>query len=136
MRKRVVPKEEIDKCYITFCNDIGATGKTVEETSASLAEKGLNVEKKENEHLIWFEQIEKNKIKYYSEPIMKYISEPEKETKFYIKTNGPIKMLHLPESSMPLYNFRQIRKNKIPPAQKIREERNVAYSFLRTLSRS
>jgi len=115
MKDRVVPPEEIEEKYIAFCKDLGAEGENREEIDRYLQDHNIVVEKKEDMRLIWFEQIVNNKVKYYSEPIEKFVSEPDKEIKFYIKSNVPLgRMLHLPESALPLYHFNQKRKNKIP----------------------
>lgn len=123
MKDRIVSREEVDVGYISFCKDLGAEGETREEIEKYLKEHNLVVEQKEDKQLIWFEQINNGKVKYYSNAIEKYVSEPEKEMKFYIKVDPPVNMLHVPESAMPRYNFAKKRKNKIPPKEIKREER-------------
>ena len=128
MKERIVPEEEINNLFIEFCKDLSAEGESVEEIRSYLDAHNMVVERGEDVHLIWFEYYEKGKVKYYSRPIEKYISNPEKEIKFYIKHNGPINMLHLPESALPTYHFNQKRKNKIPPAEEERQERKSQLS--------
>ena len=124
MKDRVVPEEEIEKGYINFCKDLGAEGEIKAEIDKYLNEHNMIIEQKEDVHLIWFEQIENEQVKYYSEPIKKYIPEPESEMQFFVKADGPISILHLPESAMPTYQFRQKRKGKIPQKEIEREERD------------
>jgi len=124
MRYRDVLQEEIDEHYIEFCKDLGVSCSTKEEIEKYIKEQNIIIEKQEDVHLIWFEQIENGEIKYYSKPIKKYISEPKNELRIYIKSSGPIGVLHMPESAIPIYNFNQKRKGKIAPSEIQRTEKN------------
>ena len=75
MKDRIVPQEEVEQGYIAFCKDLGVNGETKEDIDQYLQEHNIIIEKKEDKTLIWFEQIEKGEVKYYSQPIMKYIQE-------------------------------------------------------------
>ena len=123
MKDRIVPQEEIEKRYIEFCKDIGAEGDTKEAIDKYLEEHNLIVKRSEDSYLIWFEQIEDNEVRYYSSPIEKFVAEPEKEMKFYVKADAPLGMIRIPKSAMPLYQFSKKRKGKIPPNEEKRDER-------------
>ena len=123
MKDRIVPQEEIDNGYIAFCKDLGADGETRQEIEKYLKVNNIVVEQKEDKNLIWFEQIENEQVKFYSVPIMKYIQEFDKETRFMMAADNPIGHLCLYESMLPIYNFNKKRKGKIPPVEVKREER-------------
>ena len=105
MKDRIVPQEEIDNGYIAFCKDLGAGGETSQEIEKYINVNNIVVEQKEDKNLIWFEQIENEQVKYYSVPIMKYIQELDKETRFMMAADNPIGHLCLYESMLPIYNF-------------------------------
>ena len=123
MKDRIVPQEEIDNGYIAFCKDLGADGEIRQDIEKYLKVNNIVVEQKEDKNLIWFEQIENEQVKYYSVPIMKYIQEFDKETRFMMAADNPIGHLCLYESMLPIYNFNKKRKGKIPPVEVNREKR-------------
>lgn len=132
MKDRIVPQEEIEKRYIEFCKDIGAIGDTKDVIDKYLEEHNLIVKRSEDAYLIWFEQIEDNEVKYYSEPIEKFVAEPKKEMVFYVKADAPLGMIRVPKSAMPLYQFSKKRKGKIPPNE---EKRYAKTNYMRDYQR-
>lgn len=124
MKDRLVSQEEIDAGYIRFCKDLGAEGETRQEMEKYLKENNIVVAQKEDKQLIWFEQLENNKVKYYSEPIRKFVQEFEKEIRMMIAADNPIGHICLYSSMLPEYKYNQQRKGKITQKEKERNERD------------
>ena len=84
MKEREVPEGEVVERFIEFCRDLGAEGNSCDEINEDIEKKGFHIQKNEDVNLMWFEMLDNNQVKYYSEPILKYTPEPEKEMKFYV----------------------------------------------------
>ena len=116
-----VPIRDTRPQYLEFLESLGfRTQSNKANLTRFLARRRWKFEIWQDKNLIYFVIINKktNQVKYYSKPILKYIPERDKEIRFMVRIDGPVKLICLAESDIPLYNYNQLRIGKIPPKEK------------------
>ena len=135
MKYLKVDKQTITNALKEFLGDVGYRNcKSFVGLKKFLRRRKWKLKTEETKDLIYFTITNKrnNQPKYYSCPLIKFEPDYDKETKVFISVDGPVGIMDIYESDMPVYNYNKMRENFKPKQEEVRRHREWKNEFLQS----